>query len=161
MSSPQPDLLQEFRDLCLLLILTAAVNSSSYCPMLRLSESSSATNYLDRQSTVMHSITSILVREHDVCACMTNGPNVEAQRGGDAIYTQGSSDRLEDPDHGAKYLVDIPGNLHLTTIANPEQNDDSSDLEYGCCIKAKDGKNQWPSIKDLTLNRWHYLDKTW
>ena len=124
------------------------------------------TIHLDKRSTVMHAMASILVREHDVLACMANGPTgsdavVVAEVDGPATDAQPSGGPLEDLDHGVKYDVDIPpGNMILTTITDPAQGDGSGDLGYGACVKAKPGTNLWPSIKAKELNSWDYLFHT-
>jgi hypothetical protein len=65
----------------------------------------------------MHAITTILVREHEILACMIEIP----QARGSAPSSVVDNDHIDyDDEDGEEYKVDVPaGELQVTAIANP------------------------------------------
>jgi hypothetical protein len=59
----------EFRNLCLLVTLTTALNDPHSHPTLALATDATM-DTLDKHSSVMHALASIFVREHDILACI-------------------------------------------------------------------------------------------
>lgn len=65
-------LLDEFRNLSLLVTLTTALNNKHNLSTLELPGSKRVPS-LDRESTVLHAMGAILVLKHEILACMAGG----------------------------------------------------------------------------------------
>jgi hypothetical protein len=123
-------LFQEFRNLGLLLNLVTALNHPDDHSTLTLVHDTSSPK-LDKKSTVMHAMASILVLEHEILACM-------AWKDKHLVIAEDRNDDGED------YLVDLPaGKVNLATIKNPDAAD-ITNAQYGSCSETSAGKDLWP-----------------
>jgi hypothetical protein len=104
MSQAARDEWEEFHNLCLLVTLVTAINNSDGCLKLYLSGVPSANSEDSRNAqTVMHTITSILVLEHKILACM-----IETDLAlGSVVIVQDDRYEIDDED-GKAYKVDAP-----------------------------------------------------
>jgi hypothetical protein len=152
--------LDEFRNLCLLLTLTTAINDPN--SQSRLSIPGFSVQELNQHSSVMHAFASILVREHDILACMAEAgdkPSVKVVVEGDKTDSPviPGENRDIDDEHGEEYGADVPGGkVKITTIANPDMKDPGISCRH--CEAIDPGINRWPSILE-SAHGWDYLGK--
>jgi hypothetical protein len=154
------DPFDEFRNLCLLLTLTTAINDPNSHSKLPLPNSSA--KELNQHSSVMHAFASILVREHDILACMAEAggkPSVQVVVEGEQMDDSADpgGDRDIDDEHGEEYGVDMPGGkVKVTAVANPDMKDEAISCRH--CEAIDPGINRWPSILESD-HGWDYLGK--
>lgn len=134
-------LLDEFRNLSLLVTLTTALNNKHNLSTLELPGSKRVPS-LDRESTVLHAMGAILVLKHEILACMAGGASdIVVAQDGRSLSHDSDSDEFIMEDDGVKYTSDIPllGPVEVTTVANPDERDPPR--KYGHCVSVPPGEN--------------------
>jgi hypothetical protein len=151
-------LLDEFRNLSLLVTLTTALNNEHNYSTLDLPDPK-RTSSLDKESSVLHAMCHILVLEHEILACMAAGrSDILIVQDGRSLSPQADL-RLEEfitEDDGVKYTNDLPpGPIKVTTVANPEKRDPPR--KYGHCIAVPPGTNHWNEIHESYADKKYCL----
>jgi len=130
--------LDEFRDLCQLLTLVTAVNDPQNRSRLVIANSAYIMRHsVSEKNSVMHAAANILVREHEILACMFEKPPTDGTV--PATLLVAKDNEQEEPEYGVRYSVDT-SRLTLTTTANPDQNRDFSPQEFG--------SNRWSEVRE-------------
>ena len=100
----------EFRNLCLLVTLVMAINNRGGPSKLRVNQGRRDVSVDSQTQTVMHAITTILVLEHEILACMVEKPSDGSVASGSLLVVQ--DDRMgtygvdHDDEYGGAYKVD-------------------------------------------------------
>ena len=154
--------LDEFRNLSQLLTLVTAVNSPLNHPTLHMERELNRDHEFSLDSdedTVMHAVTTILVREHEILACMFEKPSAE---NGDAAVLVAQDDRTskweeDDYEYGVVYRVDTQ-QLNVVTVGNPDQTVDEESAAPNCCLQVDPGTNYWPTMSQSGPGEeWRFL----
>ncbi len=100
----------------------------------------------------MHAVASLLVREHDILACMFEKPEKGVP---DTILVM-HNERVAITEEGykLKYRVDTQI-LTVTTTANPDENSDLPPIGNDSPPNA--GTNHWTTIKASSSKGWLFL----
>jgi hypothetical protein len=115
-------------------------------------------NKLDTYSRVMHAMTSVLVLDDEVLACMSEAGDKASQALLVASRINQGMDTADE--HGDLYEMDVPqGKMK---VANPqaEERDVLSGSNYFSCVSVDAaGTNHWSSILRSEVGGWYYRDK--
>ena len=160
-SAPQSDtmpnleadrLAQEFRDLCMLLTLATAINDPDCHPTLDDQTSASAINPQFTKTTILNAIATILVREHEILACMSHRARFVVATSGDCApegqveTSDPQGEKNEKVDEEIDEFYGLDSTLSVTPIANP-MDDPAPDSEAGWCVPVTPGRDCWPDVK--------------
>jgi hypothetical protein len=148
------DCLNKFRNLCLLVTLITAINDPHSYSMLALPGAATMSS-LNKDSSVLHTMASILVLDHKVLACISKCPK-DSESPNIIILQEDHSCVTVD---GDKYENNVPaGPMKVATIANLEQGDTFQAM-HDSCVSVVTGTSQWKLIHESDTIGWQFLEE--